>query len=217
MRYYKETAPYFAARRLILTDVGAVRSIYDSTGRDGVWADDASLRCIVRCGEIWGGFSGGTLQLCSGLCGIGTKIALCEALRGTELFSCDSMVFLPPACLSGSTQYATAFWDMLLARLVYLGAADAVLPLPVKTGTPLLSSVFAAGFSMVAVRPLVELRPHYIFRTNRMKNSQKNSIMVQISDTLALARLLENGYIACGMSNEVFYLQDGKNDETGHS
>lgn len=213
MRYYEQTAPYFAARRLILTDVGAAHAIYDSIGRDGVWADDASLRCLVRHGEVWGGFSAGSLQLCGGLCAINTKIPLCDALRDAELHCGGSMVFLPPVCLPDSSRYAAAFLDMLLARFVCLGASDAVLPLPVKTGAALLPAIFGAGFSMVAVRPLVQLRPHYIFCKSKMKNNIKNSIMVQTSDTLALARLLENGYVACGMSKEVFYLRDGKNDE----
>lgn len=85
--------------------------------------------------------------------------------------------------------------------------------LPVKAPAPLLAAYFAAGFAAVRTRPLVSLRPHYLFQwrgapeqtaENDVLSLQEETgavrrVYLPLADTLAVSRLLEQGFCATAL------------------
>lgn len=85
--------------------------------------------------------------------------------------------------------------------------------LPVKVPTPLLAAYFAAGFAAVRMRPLVSLRPHYLFVWRGVPEQAAESeapfpkeesgatrrVYLPLADTLAVSRLLEQGFCATAL------------------
>lgn len=84
--------------------------------------------------------------------------------------------------------------------------------LAVKAPAPVLAAYFAAGFAAVRMRPLVSLRPHYLFRQRSALQRGKppfarpsgpkaealRRVYLPLADTLAVSRLLEQGF--CGVA-----------------
>ena len=97
--------------------------------------------------------------------------------------------------------------------------------LPVKAPAPLLAAYFAAGFAAVCMRPLVSLRPHYLLQrygtqeqlaesgvlspqgeTNAPTGTEAQKetgtvrrVYLPLADTLAVSRLLEQGFCATAL------------------
>lgn len=84
--------------------------------------------------------------------------------------------------------------------------------LAVKAPAPVLAAYFAAGFAAVRMRPLVSLRPHYLLRQRSALQQGKppfarplgpkadalRRVYLPLADTLAVSRLLEQGF--CGVA-----------------
>lgn len=85
--------------------------------------------------------------------------------------------------------------------------------LPVKAPAPLLQACFAAGFAAVRMRPLVSLRPHYLlgWRGGPGQTAENDTLPLKeetgavrrvylpLADTLAVSRLLEQGFYATAL------------------
>lgn len=85
--------------------------------------------------------------------------------------------------------------------------------LPVKAPAPVLAAYFAAGFAAVRMRPLVSLRPHYLFRRRGALGQETENtapppkrepdalrrVYLPLADTLAVSRLLEQGFCATAL------------------
>lgn len=181
-------------RRLTPEDAARAAALYRAAGRDSGWMSECGAAAACTDGAMYGGFSGdGRMTLCGGLCRRKDFPALYAAVRKTRLASGDDAVLLPPA-----GRVLAPFLQLLLARASEAGG-QVWLPVPVKTGGGALPACFAAGFSLRAIRPLDELRPHYLFTCSDgpMKSARECDIMIPVSDTLTLSRLLE-----CGMRGE---------------
>ena len=189
----QQTETPLRVRRLLKQDIEQVAALYAAAGRDAIWADDAALRTLLLYGELWGGFHSVVLTVCGGLCPIDAPTPLAAAARETDLFHADTVLLLPPA---GNAQDAARLTEILLARALQrsIAAAPAAL-IPVKTGAPFLQGCFAAHLVLTAVRPLVFLRPNYIFTAPEgVQTDGENSIMVAVQETLALSRRLASDW-----------------------
>ena len=85
--------------------------------------------------------------------------------------------------------------------------------LPVKAPAPVLAAYFAAGFAAVRMRPLVSLRPHYLLRwrgapgqeseitalPSKQEPDALRRVYLPLADTLAVSRLLEQGFCATAL------------------
>lgn len=183
-------------RRLTSRDVPEALALYRAAGRDGAWADEDSLARACTAGQLYGVFSGG-LHLCGGVYRAPLFPDLRAAVDKTLLVPRGCRLLLPPA--GTSVRGAESFLELLLARAA--GERPVWLPVPVRTGTPLLRACFGAGFTLRAIRPLHRLRPHYFFEScgGEVKMLPEYSIMIPVSDTLTLSRLLENGMRGVGL------------------
>ncbi|MEG1069150.1 MAG: hypothetical protein RSE27_03000 [Ruthenibacterium sp.] len=204
---FAQTVPHRVTRRLLKQDISALRALCDVGGRDYSWTRAESLQALFADAKFWGVFYGDVLCCAGGICSISHTQVLCDALRRTALVPQNAEVILPPIFADGSVlPLADAFLTFLTAQ----AAPDAAFfcLVPVKSGTALLSSVFAAGFVLTALRPLYELRPHYIFVLQSVKKIEKRSIIVAQTDTWTLSFLLENGLtgIATGVQGGVSIL-----------
>ena len=186
----------FSVRRLTRKDANAAAALYRAAGRDTAWADGRGIAAACARGLLCGGFAPG-LTLCGGLCGAGLFPALREAAEKTQLLPRGARLLLPPA---GAPDDGGLFFQILVAKAAAHGG-PVWMPVPVRTGGAMLENCFAAGFVLRAVRPLHELRPHYFFECGglEVKTAPECSIMVPVSDTLTLSRLLEDGLRGVGL------------------
>lgn len=179
-------------RRLLRQDLGAAQGLYASLEADGAWAQDGGLEQMLRHGELWGGFRAGGMSICSGLCPVDAPVALTLAAKATDLLPARALLVLPPAGSSGDMR---RFTEILLARAGQRFDSVPAALVSVKNGSGFVAGCFAAQLQMVGVRPLVALRPHYIFLPcDRVQNDAKESIIIPIGDTLQLSRLLAEGW-----------------------
>lgn len=189
----RERMPALRVRRLLRQDVAMAAGLYAGLGRDGAWAGSGALEEILRYGELWGGFRTQGLSICGGLCPASAPVPMAMAATATQLLPHGALLVLPPA---GSSDDMRRFTEILLARAVQ--RQDGGVPVAlvsVKNGTGFVAGCLGAGLQLAAVRPLVSLRPHYIFLPpDNVQSEAKESIMVSVGDTLRLSRLLEEGF-----------------------
>ncbi|MEG2930907.1 MAG: hypothetical protein RR825_03895 [Ruthenibacterium sp.] len=201
MIHQSDTQAPLRLRRLLRQDMDEAVALYAELSRDGAWADGVTLCALLRCGALWGGFCGGTMVICGGLCPSDAPVAVAQAARATGLISARAMLLLPAA---GSAAQMQLFTEALLKNAACRDAQPVAL-VPVKTGAEFAAGCFAAGLVLCGVRPLVSLRPHYLFAARiGVQTDAKNSTMIALQDTYALSRLLEQGF--CGVAlrdNEV--------------
>ncbi|MEG2286482.1 MAG: hypothetical protein RSA17_04340 [Ruthenibacterium sp.] len=190
--------PSLSLRRLLRQDVKEAAALYAQLHRDGAWAEETALCALLRCAELWGGFFGGAMVICGGLCPWDAPVCVAQAVRATGLASAGTALLLPAA---GSAAQMRCFTGALLRNAARRDAAP-LLSVPVQTGAKFAAECFACGLVLRGIRPLVSLRPHYLFvlRTS-VQTDEKNSIMVALQDTYALSRLLEHGF--CGVALQV--------------
>lgn len=193
--------PRLSARRLVRQDLPGALALYAGMGRDGAWACAPALEALLRTGEVWGGFADGELVFCCALARPTDACAQAQALA--QAAPGYAMQLLSPAFAPGHVPSAARFFTLLRARLWQLGIPDAqaVACLPVKTGAPLLAGMFAAHFVLTAVRPLYELRPHYLFRLlpEGIPAPENGRVLLPVGDTLSISRLLEHGFFAASV------------------
>lgn len=193
--------PRLTARRLVLMDLGDILALYRAGGRDGAWADAATLTALFSEGEWWGGFADGSLRICCASVPARADTPVAAALRGalcgTQL---PDRFLLPPAASCGAGPCA-AFLKLLEHRLWPQGRTPwhgPVAAVPVKTGSELLCGYLRAGFILTAMRPLVSLRPHYLLAAPGALACgaccDGRTVQLPLADTLAVSRLLEQGF-----------------------
>lgn len=198
----------FTVRRLCLADAPKALGLYAAQGRDSVWTAAQTPETLLENATLWGGFLGHDLCLCGGICSAAAPLPICDAMRKTNLVPADCTLFLPPAATADGAPYLAHFLQILLAQRlqettdVHSNGLAAVLP--VKTGMPLAGAFFAAGFTLSAVRPLFQLRPHYVFLQTdylhvSVQSAPPHSIMIPLEDTLSLSRMLEEGCAGTGL------------------
>ena len=191
--------PYFTVRRLLRQDMAQVLALYRCAPRDGAWVFAQSPDILLAHASIWGGFWGDTLCICGGVCSLSAPLPLAAALCGTQLCLPQAVV-LPLAASPQGLAFAPAF-------LAAFPLQKACALLPIKSGAPLAKHYFDAHYNLLAIRPLFELRPHYIFVQTQVKNPEKESIIVSLSETYSLAKLLEQGYLGTALCENGVVLQ----------
>lgn len=193
-----DSLPRLTARQLVRQDLPAVQALYAEMGRDGVWADIKTLETILKYGELWGGFYGEVLSFCCAITSSDIPCAQGQAL--SAMAPRYSMQLLNPAFLPVAQNGAARFFTLMRARLCQLNIQekDIVACLPVKTGAPLLAGLFASHFVVTAMRPLYQLRAHYLFRLmpDFVASSGNGRVLLPLEDTLSVSRLLEHGFFA---------------------
>lgn len=215
---------HFSARRLLAGDAGEALRLYAAGGRDAAWAVPAAL---ARA-ELWGGFAGAELVLCAGLALCSAPFSLGEAMGKTGLAASADTLLLPPAAAPCGALYLPEFLRMLTARALQTARPSAALfaLLGVKSGTPLTAAYFEAGFALRAMRPLYELRAHYLFcpraqnacggaAAQNVQNACEPCIMVPIEDSLRLSRLLAVGYTGTALAGGQVRLEREESADEG--
>ncbi|MEG1074063.1 MAG: hypothetical protein RR867_04480 [Ruthenibacterium sp.] len=191
MCFSARTMPRPVLRRILKQDLPALYALYQKGGRDFAWASVENLQMLFCGGRMWGIFCGDLLCVGGGICDAALAMPLCDAFRLTGLVPPHATLLLPPFFLCAE-EMAADFFNFLAAQV----SADTPLfcLIPVKSGKNCLVPLLSARFVLTALRPLYELRPHYIFTLQAVKKLAKRSIIVTQTDTWTLSYLLENGY-----------------------
>lgn len=167
-------------------------ALYAQLGRDGAWAAQEAVDCFV-----------GTADLCTAWAQDGPQA---RAMRRELDALCPPHFLLPAAFAPGRTGAGAA----VLRALDGTAAA-----LAVKPGAPALEPFFSAGYVLRRIRPLVSLRPHYLFLRPGVQTGEKCRIMIPVSDTHEIARRLENGFLGVGVHRQAGSLLLCLAEETG--
>ncbi|MEG0877296.1 MAG: hypothetical protein RSF00_01350 [Oscillospiraceae bacterium] len=191
---------HFSARRLLTSDISSAADFYGEFGKDYSFASPPQLSCILKNGELWGCFNGGTLAAVCGFLPLNSPCAVCRSASDTRLLRKDTVLLLPP-CSVADFMGLEYFYRWCAAR-----AEKPQIPLcallPVKSGYSHLPMMFRSQLQLVAIRPLFELRPYYIFLEKNMKLSNNNSIMVPVSDTFKVSQMLETGFFSANIFDD---------------
>ena len=231
--------PSLAVRRLGPEDAATIAALYRAGGRDGAWCGADTVRALCGTGAVWwGGFADGVPVWCAACAPFAADTPQAAALRGALAPECGcrpEYFLLPPGFGRQGETLAGALLPLLAERLfppaadIAASAAGANEPqngkakpaakpalllaaLAVKAPAPVLAAYFAAGFAAVRMRPLVSLRPHYLFvrrsalqqgkppfaRPLGPKADALRRVYLPLADTLAVSRLLEQGF--CGVA-----------------
>lgn len=218
-------------RRLVPDEAAQIAALYRAAGRDGAWCGEDTVRALFEQGAVWwGGFADGALALCAACVAAAADTPQAAALRGalaqeTGCLPCPPEYFLLPPAISRQGEALAGELLPLLADGLFSPANGAVRPkeneaaqtllaaLPVKASAPVLAAYFAAGFAAVRMRPLVSLRPHYLFvRCDTVRQEAENTalqpqqepdalrrVYLPLADTLAVSRLLEQNFCATAL------------------
>lgn len=154
-------------------------ALYETLGRDGLWAAAEDVENFV-----------GTAEFCTAWAGQGPQA---QAMRRELDALCPPRFLLPAAFAPGR---AGAGATVLRA----LGGGAAALA--VKPGAQALEPFFAAGYLLRRIRPLFALRPHYLFLLPGVQTAEKCRIMIPVSDTHEIALRLENGFVGVGVHRQ---------------
>lgn len=189
-----------SVRRLHPHEIPAALFVYSRFGRDGAWAA-ACLEDLCSQGEVWGGFRDGRMLVCGALCPADAANVQSRALQ--TAFPQAAWHMLPVASLDASA--VKAFLRLLEGRMAQLaGTAHWTAILPVKTGECLLPGYLDAGLEVHLVRPLEQLRPHYLLRKTFGRPDLCEVRAFPVRDTYAVSKALENGFAG----DKVFWRQD---------
>lgn len=177
------------------------RALYEALGRDGLWALDHEqfpLDVLAGGPRALGAFGpdGALLAVCALVepaSVLPQARAMAAGLRGLPG---PALLGLPAAFLPGEDGLRGL--AALGGRLAAGGcaAALAVKPCVAGAGAAPLGALLDAGLILCRVRPLLSLRPHYLFLppdTGAVQNGGKERIMIPYDDTRALGRRLEAG------------------------
>ena len=185
-------APRLAVRRLAPESTAQIAALYRAGGRDGAWCGPDTVRALFAGGAVWwGGFANDVLVLCAACTAPAADTPQAAAMRAALPPGpwCAPKGFLLPPAVSKQGEALAGALLLLLAEKLFSqpGEGSFLAALPVKTSAPVLAACFAAGFAAVRVRPLVSLRPHYL------------RVYLPLADTLAVSRLLEQGFCATAL------------------
>ncbi|WP_367924422.1 hypothetical protein [uncultured Ruthenibacterium sp.] len=196
-----EKTDNLSVRRLKRHEIPAALFLYSRFGRDGAFAA-ACLDAICKQGEVWGGFTQGLLKVCGAFCPASSDNPQSEALR--KVYPDVRWHLMAVASLDSGI--VESFLKVLQARCAQVepdtGAWTAVVP--VKTGESLLPGYMAAGFEAHLVRPLYQLRPHYLLRKTAGRPPVCEVREMPARDTYPVSRALEDGFAA----DRIFWRQD---------
>lgn len=177
------------------------RALYKALGRDGLWALDHEqfpLDVLAGGPRALGAFGpDGTLLAVCALVQPASALPQARAMAaGLRGLPAPALLGLPAAFAPGGAGLRGL--AALGRRLAAEGcaAALAVKPCLNGAGTAPLGALLDAGLVLCRIRPLLSLRPHYLFlppEAKAVQNSGKERIMIPCEDTRALGRRLEAG------------------------
>lgn len=201
-------------RRLEQEDGRALFALYGRCGRDGAWCNADTVDAVFEQGAWWGGFAGGALCFCTALVAAGAALPQAEMLRQALAGEAAETLLLPPAVSEEGAAQAGALLPMLLTALhaeetPAEKAPDRAGPprrlaaaVPVKYPPALLGGYLAAGLAAIRTRPLLSLRPNYLLTRCTVKTPKRGAVgrfYMPLEGTLAISRLLEQGYCLTGL------------------
>lgn len=184
----------FSARRILPTDISELCALA-AQSKEFSFFNAQTAADIMQSGEMWCCVNNRTIAAFGGFMPIGSGNPLCEAAVKTRLLP-QSAVIVLPVCCNDAFKGADKFFEWYHSRAGGKNKAIASF-LPVKTSSSQLRFYFSLGLCLIAMRPLHNLRPNYIFIERIMQFEDKEAIMVNAQDTLILSRFLETGY--CGV------------------
>ncbi len=206
----------FTTRRLVLMDLDSILALFHSCGRDFSWCTRECIVSLFSAGDFWGGFLGDTLAIC---CICVSSDTDCEPVRIIQRESHGLLhpqrLVLPPAFTDAGSAFAPYFFSQLCRSALTDTNTHAPLhtlaALPVKSGTPMLSGLFDAGFSAVRMRPMFSLRPHYLleFPRRTLHGAKPLCIHIPVSESYTICRLLEIGWRACAVQDTAYESSGG--------
>ncbi len=206
----------FTVRRLVLMDLDSILALFHSCGRDFSWCTRETAVSLFSAGDFWGGFLGDKLVICCACVSPDAAPAPIQTMQNSLCGLLPSQrLLLPAAFTRAGCAFAAPFFSQLCRcaltdprtkRPLHTAAA-----VPVKTGTPVLSGLFDAGFAAVRMRPLDALRPHYLleFPRTAFHGARPLCLHVPVSDSYTICRLLETGWRAYDLRDAADGFADG--------
>lgn len=188
------TNDIFSARRAMNTDIAELCLIAQSN-KEFSFFNQATAHSITQGGEIWCCEQNKKIAAFGGFMPISGDNNLSIAAKKTLVIPHNATLVLP-VCPMPDFMGGNRFFEWYHSRAD--GKNEVIVSLlPVKAAHMTLSFYFSLNLCLVAMRPLHNLRPFYIFIERIMQFHDKEAIMVNASDTLVLSRFLEAGY--CGV------------------
>lgn len=207
-----QLTPRPGCRRLLKTDLPQLQALYRQALAPTARPLLPELQDTLQLGQLWGAGQGGQLGCAGGLLPLAAccRPALAAAplaplvqRQGPGPLFLICQLALDPAA-AGGPQLLAGLLAALCRQAQLAGAGGLLLALPVKNAPP-LAPFFAAGFRLVALRPLLRLCAGYLFTLAPQGDfpyNEKNGPSLQLcpEETRALGCRLEEGWQGVGLS-----------------
>ncbi len=182
-------------RRVIKQDLQEIEFLYKKQGRDAIWLKEGALLRVLEKGEIWACVYKNKIITCGGICTLQTKLPLIEMAKTQDIPFNTNITLMPVAGNNVALKYLLNFLNCRIAGKFH--GENYSMIIPAKTGLEYACTCLKNDMVLVAMRPLLHLRINYIFLSKaHIQTDEKNSIIINMNDSLALSRYLDKGYCA---------------------
>ncbi len=203
-------APKFQMRRLLMCESDRIVKLYSQLKKDAPFVGKTAVRAIMQNGAFYGVFQGENLLACGGFCKQNTPLSFVKRLCCSYKISKSAMVIMP---FAGEIKHSIKLLNYFCKENSNL---QFVFAMPITTDKKLLNACFLNKMTLVALRPLENLRIHHIFfYKGAVQTNQNESIIILLQDTLILSRSLEQGY--AGVELDENYIRLEKKNEGGNT
>lgn len=221
-------------RRLFKQDIDDILKCYKKYDSLLFNPVDSTFICnVLLCGEFWGAYHGGQLIACCYFFPLESDFfkagashdAITDFIAQPEKYmlmgyigtNFDILSFDDKQYFEGKLNCAnglyTAFMNIVQSQTFRRGFKYIIHILPVKTARN-IKCIFDAGYSLIKMRGLEKLVPHYIFAKAVFPcediyrtDSESEGVHAAFSDTKKVSALLESGYCCIDIDGNLPDLQ----------
>ncbi len=203
-------SPKFQMRRILMCESDKVVQLYKTLKKDMPFVGKSAVKVIMQNGAFYGVYQGNNLIACGGFCKQNTPLSFVKRLCGCVPALKNAAIIIP---FAGQSVHCVKLLHFFCKDE---NAFSYILSIPSSTDILLLNACFKHNMKLIALRPLENLRVHYIFFSKHaVQTVPENSIIVSLQDTLILSRTLEQGFIGVGLQDN--YVRLEKMNESGYT
>ncbi len=203
-------SPKFKMRRILMCESDKVVELYKTLKKDSPFVGKTAVKVIMQNGAFYGVFQGDNLLACGGFCKQSTPLSFVKRLCSSFNIPKKATIIIP---LAGQSAHCIRLLNFFCKDN---STFSFVLTLPASANIKLFNACFLSDMKLISLRPLENLRVHYIFfNKHAVQTEQNNSIIVSLQDTLILSRSLDQGYV--GVSLQDNYVRLEKMHESGYT